>query len=64
MGSIDNPKMQSVWSLFMHGAVDSAIKIVFRERYAIWREKLAFKIAEKRVKKEQTKRILKLWNNL
>jgi len=48
-------KMASVWSLFMHGAVDSAIKIVFRERYAIWREKLAFKIAEKELKKGRPK---------
>ena len=48
-------KMASVWSLFMHGALDSAIKIVFRERYAIWREKLAFKIAEKELKKNRPK---------
>jgi hypothetical protein len=48
-------KMASVWSLFMHGAVDSAIKIVFRESYAIWREKLAFKIAEKELKKGRPK---------
>lgn len=48
-------KMASVWSLFMHGAVDSTIKIVFRERYAIWREKLAFKIAEKELKKDLKK---------
>jgi hypothetical protein len=47
--------MASVWSLFMHGAVDSAIKIVFRERYAIWREKLAFKIAEKELKNNRPK---------
>lgn len=43
-------KMASVWSLFMHGALDSGIKIVFRERYAIWREKLAVKIAEKELR--------------
>lgn len=48
-------KMASVWSLFMHGAVDSAVKIVFRERYAIWREKLAFKIAAKELKKDLKK---------
>ncbi|HJY14141.1 MAG TPA: cupin-like domain-containing protein, partial [Flavobacterium sp.] len=53
-GSITR-KMASVWSLFMHGAVDSAIKIVFRERYAIWREKLAFKIAEKELKRNRPK---------
>ena len=39
----------------MHGAVDSAIKIVFRERYAKWREKLVFKIAEKELKKDLKK---------
>ena len=39
----------------MHGAVDSAIKIVFRERYAIWREKLAFKIADRELKKDLKK---------
>ena len=44
-------KMASVWSLFMHGAVDSAVKVVFKERYAKWREKLAFKIAESELKK-------------
>jgi len=44
-------KMASVWSLFMHGAVDSAIKVVFKERYAKWREKLVFKIADKELKK-------------
>lgn len=48
-------KMSSIWSLFMHGAVDSAIKIVFRERYAKWREKLVFKIAEKELKKDLKK---------
>jgi hypothetical protein len=48
-------KMASIWSLFMHGAVDSAIKIVFRERYAKWREKLVFKIAEKELKKDLKK---------
>jgi len=48
-------KIASVWSLFMHGAVDSAIKVVFRERYAIWREKLVFKIAEKELKKDLKK---------
>lgn len=44
-------KMASVWSLFMHGAVDSAIKVVFKVRYAKWREKLAFKIAARELKK-------------
>lgn len=48
-------KVASVWSLFRHGAVDSAIKVVFRERYAAWREKLAFKIAEKELKKDLRK---------
>ena len=46
-------KMASVWSLFTHGVVDSAIKIVFKERYAKWREKLAFKLAEKDLRKSQ-----------
>ncbi|REG96261.1 cupin-like domain-containing protein [Flavobacterium aquicola] len=44
-------KVASVWSLFMHGAVDSAIKVVFKARYAKWREKLVFKIAERELKK-------------
>lgn len=44
-------KIASVWSLFMHGAVDSAIKVAFKGRYAKWREKLAFKIAAKELKK-------------
>ncbi|WP_343705380.1 cupin-like domain-containing protein [Flavobacterium sp.] len=48
-------KIASVWSLFMHGAVDSGIKVVFRERYAVWREKLAYKIAEKELKKDLRK---------
>ncbi|MET3025037.1 cupin-like domain-containing protein [Flavobacterium sp. UW10123] len=48
-------KIASVWSLFMHGAVDSGIKVIFRERYAVWREKLAFKIAEKELKKDLRK---------
>ncbi|QLC66398.1 cupin-like domain-containing protein [Flavobacterium sp. LPB0248] len=48
-------KVASVWSLFMHGAVDSGIKVIFRERYAVWREKLAYKIAEKELKKDLRK---------
>ncbi|WP_119789192.1 cupin-like domain-containing protein [Flavobacterium anhuiense] len=48
-------KIASVWSLFMHGAVDSGIKVIFRERYAAWREKLAYKIAEKELKKDLRK---------
>jgi hypothetical protein len=48
-------KIASVWSLFMHGAVDSGIKVIFRERYAIWREKRVFKIAEKELKKDLKK---------
>jgi hypothetical protein len=44
-------KMAGVWSLFMHGAVDSVLKIVLKERYAKWREKRTFKIAEKELKK-------------
>ena len=40
-------KMASVWNLFMHGAVDSAIKVVFKARYAKWREKLVYKIQKK-----------------
>ncbi|KAF2339919.1 cupin-like domain-containing protein [Flavobacterium tistrianum] len=48
-------KIASVWSLFMHGAVDSGIKVIFRERYAVWREKRAFVIAEKELKKDLRK---------
>jgi len=50
-------KIASVWSLFMHGAVDSGIKVIFRKRYAIWREKRAYKIAEKELKKDLKKAI-------
>ena len=39
-------KVASVWSLFRHGAVDSLIKMAFKEKYANWREKKAVKIAE------------------
>lgn len=48
-------KIASVWSLFMHGAVDSGIKVIFRKRYAVWREKRAFVIAEKQLKKDLKK---------
>ena len=48
-------KMASVWSLFMHGAVDSVIKLTFKSHYAKWREKLAVKIAEKALKNGQPK---------
>lgn len=48
-------KIASVWSLFMHGAVDSGIKVIFRERYASWREKRVFKIAERELKKDLKK---------
>jgi len=48
-------KIASVWSLLMHGAVDSGIKVIFRERYAVWREKRAFVIAEKQLKKDLKK---------
>lgn len=48
-------KMASVWSLFMHGALDSGIKLVFKERYAKWREKLVYKIADKELKKDLKK---------
>ena len=40
-------KIASVWSLFTHGAVDSAIKMMFKEKYANYREKLAVTRAEK-----------------
>ena len=40
-------KLQSVWSLFSHGAVDSLLKMAFKVKYAKWREKLAVTIAEK-----------------
>lgn len=39
-------KIASVWSLFRHGAVDSLIKMTFKEKYAHYREKLAVKRAE------------------
>ena len=39
-------KVASVWSLFTHGAIDSLIKMTFKEKYAHWREKRAVKIAE------------------
>lgn len=48
-------KMASVWSLFRHGAVDSAIKMVFKEKYATWREKKAILIAEKALAKNLPK---------
>jgi hypothetical protein len=48
-------KMESVWSLFMHGAVDSLLKLMFKSRYAKWREKLAVKIAEKALKNNHPK---------
>jgi hypothetical protein len=48
-------KIASVWSLFMHGAVDSGIKVIFRERYAIWREKRTFIIAEKELRNNKPK---------
>jgi len=44
-------KAESLWSLFRHGAVDSAIKMVFKESYAQWREKAAVRIAEKAMRK-------------
>ncbi len=44
-------KMASIWSLFRHGAIDSAIKMVFKEKYATWREKKAILIAEKALAK-------------
>ena len=40
-------KMASLCSLFMHGAVDSLLKMTFKVKYAHWREKLAVTIAEK-----------------
>ncbi len=40
-------KIASVWSLFRHGAVDSLIKMTFKERYAKWREKGAVVKAER-----------------
>lgn len=40
-------KAASVWSLFTHGAIDSLIKMTFKEKYAHWREKRAVKIAER-----------------
>lgn len=48
-------KIASVWSLFMHGAVDSGIKVIFRKRYAIWREKRTFIIAEKELRNNKPK---------
>jgi hypothetical protein len=39
-------KAASMWSLFRHGAVDSLIKMLFKAKYATYREKLAIKRAE------------------
>ena len=44
-------KVASVWSLFTHGAIDSLIKMTFKEKYAHWREKKAVKIAERALAK-------------
>lgn len=44
-------KIASVWSLFTHGAIDSAIKMMFKEKYANYREKLAVTRAEKALAK-------------
>ena len=44
-------KAESLWSLFRHGAVDSVIKMAFKEKYAKWREKEAVRIAEKAMRK-------------
>lgn len=46
-------KISSVWSLFTHGAVDSAIKMMFKEKYAGYREKLAVTRAEKALAKNR-----------
>ncbi len=46
-------KIASVWSLFTHGAVDSAIKMMFKEKYANYREKLAVTRAEKALAKSR-----------
>ena len=46
-------KIASVWSLFTHGAIDSAIKMMFREKYASYREKLAVTRAEKALAKNR-----------
>ncbi|MEO5911493.1 MAG: cupin-like domain-containing protein [Pelobium sp.] len=40
-------KAKSVWSLATKGGLDSLIKMVFKEKYATYREKLAIKRAEK-----------------
>lgn len=40
-------KAKSVWSLATKGGLDSLIKMVFKDKYAIYREKLAIKRAEK-----------------
>ncbi len=44
-------KVASVWSLFTHGAVDSLIKMIFKEKYARYREKIAVKRAERALAK-------------
>ena len=46
-------KIASVWSLFTHGAIDSAIKMMFKEKYASYREKLAVTRAEKALAKNR-----------
>lgn len=43
-------KAQSVYNLAVKGGVDSIIKMIFKEKYAHYREKLAIKRAEKALK--------------
>lgn len=48
-------KAASLWSLFMHGAVDSAIKMAFKGSYAAYREKLAVTRANRALEKDLRK---------
>jgi hypothetical protein len=44
-------KIQSVANLAIKGALDSMLKMIFKAPYALWREKLAVKNAEKALAK-------------
>lgn len=44
-------KAESVYNLAVKGGVDSVLKMLFKEKYAIYREKLAVKWAEKSIGK-------------
>jgi hypothetical protein len=44
-------KAESVYNLAVKGGVDSVLKMLFKEKYAIYRENLAIKWAEKSIGK-------------